>query len=125
MTSTPTPTTIPTVPTKAEEIAHYTRFVAALPRASYLHDLLAGTEDVNARSIESDEACSGTLPRLLALRATEETRLAEVRAQAARESEEREKARRAGLMLADKLRDAASGVELLARKLREAAKLID
>lgn len=47
--------------TKQEEIDLYANFVMGLPRGSYLHDILTGSEAQIEQQIRSDFALSGTI----------------------------------------------------------------
>ena len=69
------------VMTKSEEIAHYRQFVEALPRTSYLADLLAGTADQIEQAIRNDFCLTFTLPQLWAQRQDAQRELAELRKQ--------------------------------------------
>lgn len=107
--------------TKQEEIDLYKNFVMGLPRGSYLHDILEGSEIEIERQIRSDYALSGTILGIINERLRVEQQLLEsqkllreARAEAARLDATIKQSR-------DTLKAIADSAELLAKKTRQIA----
>jgi len=99
--------------TKTAEIDLYRRFVADLPPASYLRDILGDSVEWVAEQIRCDLAFPDTLPRILANRREEEERLGETR-QKLREAQQQLRQTEAQL---DRARDALADIKATAEHL--------
>jgi hypothetical protein len=115
-----TATSLPTLPAKEQEIAHYRAFVDALPRGSYLRGILRDTVDAVAELIRNDHAFPEPLYAVWRSLAEAEERIAELRKA---ESEARRALQRAEWALERKrneLRDLSNAADRIGREIRQA-----
>ena len=105
--------------TKDEEIDLYRRFVQGLPRASYLHDLLAGTEVEVERQIRNDWALAGTLQGLINDRMEAERLLVDVREKIKTAQQEAQIAEGNVARFRSQLRDLAFSADLIGKHIQQ------
>jgi len=106
---------------KQEEIDLYANFVMGLPRGSYLHDILTGSEVEIERQIRSDFALSGTILGIINERRRVEQQLLESQKQLREVRAEVTQLEGSVSQHRQALRSIANTAELVAEKARQLA----